>query len=1253
MKWTKKQEEAINENGEILVAAAAGSGKTSVLVERNIRKILKDKVDINKILAITFTTAAANEVKERILLSLYNELDKNEDDNIKKQIRLLPKANISTLHSFCFNLIKENFFDLNISSDVAVSKNEERELLLQEALDEILDIEYEMQEPYFIQLVNFYSSYRNDDYLRQDIIKIYSFLNSIPFYEDWTHEAISKIEEENTNYAETIYGKIIIKEVKEIIKGSISRLEKEKEALSFNPELIKFKETIAYDIQMLEKILNISDWDLLYEYLNMNKFSTWPSKKGLNSEIKDRAKEKRDVVRDDYNLIKKRYIREKTETIIEDNLNTVTNIKTLFSLSKKLEEKYSELKQKKNLLDFDDLEKLALKLLVEKKDGKYIKTETAIEISKKHVEIQVDEYQDINKIQDLIIWAVSNNNVFRVGDLKQSIYKFRKANPDIFIEKYNSFIEKDDKNIDKNIDESNNLEDIKSLKNKKINFNSKSELNKIKGSKILLYQNFRSRKNIIDFCNDLFSKIMSKDLGEIEYDEKEYLNYAANYDNRNITTDILLVSKGLTTAEKGIDEIDDFNNIDGASFINSEEENNIVIQTEEAKEVIEGTKNLQLEAYLIADKIKDLIDSKFQVKDSDELRDIEYRDIVILLRSAKDKSDIIEKTLYEKGIPVYSDSSNNFFESTEIATVISLLKIIDNPLLDIDFVSVLRSFFGGFDLNEITRIRNVNNKVSMYESLIEYSKKNNDEKSKKFINYLSQLKEIEKYLGITKLLNKILIESGYINFITLENNGEFKKANLKLFLTRAEEYEATGNIGLYRFIQYLERLEINNSDIASANIIGEKENVVRIMTIHSSKGLEFPVVFLSDSGKRINTKDIDASLLLNLYHGIAMDCLDLKIKIKYPTLIKEAIKIKTKEEIIAEEMRMLYVALTRAKEKLIITGAKTDAFKYVEDIKNLAETYTIHSKNKIKYSISPYILKNKTSYLDWILLAKNINLSNSVLEIIPALNLDFEKNDYEREILKVNLNDFDTEVINALNKKLKNIDFNYKSHNKNYVKIAASRLNVTEENAIEENIDKIKMKRPKFMKKANYSNAEIGSFTHLFLQKLEFNKVYNKVELNDELENIIKSGLLDNDQAKLINLDTILNFVNTKEYLEIVNSKQEKEKQFVAQFTATEIENIVKKSNRNKNEKNNNEDETVLIQGMIDLYYITENNSLKILDYKTDNTDIETIKERYETQMLVYKNALEKALKRKVDQILIYSTINNKYIEIKNDIVYN
>lgn len=1255
MNWTKEQEKAIKEKGEILVAAAAGSGKTAVLVERNIRKIIDEKVDINKILAITFTSAAASEMRERILISLYNELEKNEDDNIKKQIRLLPKANISTIHSFCFNLIKENFFNLNLSSDVIVGQTEELDLILKQALDEVLDIEYENKNEKFINLLNIYSSYRDDNLLREEILKTYQFVNSIPFYEDWINDAILKVSEESEDYSKTFYGNIILNEVKDIVRSNLAVLKDEVKKLEIHNELIKFTEVIHSDIDKLEYILKISEWDILYEYFQDFSLDRWPSVKGLNSELKDNAYKKRDIIRKSISKIKDIYIREKTEYIIKDNLNTLLNIKTLFNIVLKLDDKYKELKLKKNVLDFTDLEKLALKLLVDKQDNQFIKTEIAKTISKNYVEIQVDEYQDINMMQDLIIWAISNNNVFRVGDLKQSIYKFRNANPDIFIDKYTRF---------------NEIKETKeNVYNENINYED------VCGTKILLYQNFRSRKNIIDFCNDLFSKIMSKNLGDIEYNKKEYLNYSADYDRKDINTEIVIVSKDDIKVFKNKEYNSNDEEFQDEDYINDnnnyqydyEYDDKLNLKDDEIKDLIEDSENIFIEAHYITKKIKELINSKFQIKIKEGYRDIEYRDIVILLRSSVGRADILEKVLYEKGIPVYADSSNNFLESYEILNVISLLRIIDNPLLDIDFTTVLRSFFGGFDLNEITNIRILNKEVYMYEAFLEYAKKTNNEKAVKFLNFLEDLKETEKYLGVSEMLNKILIDSGYMNYISLENNGELKKANLKLFLKRAEEYESLGNIGLHRFIKYLDKLEINNADLVSANIIGEKENVVRIMTIHSSKGLEFPIIFLANSDKKVNTRDLKENTLLSLKYGIGSDYFDYNKRIKYPTLIKEAIKIKLREELIAEEMRVLYVALTRAKEKLIITATKKQAFKYLEELKSLAQIYTIPSKAEMKYIISPFILKQKNSYLDWIILSNNIGLSNTNIKLISARDLDLKEENIERKILKFNIEDFSNDIIEIVNKKLEDLNYEYKNKNINYTKVAASRVNITKENIIDENIKRIGMQKPNFMKNRDFSKAEIGSLTHFFLQKLEFNKIYLLEDLKYELNKLINLELMTKEEAELIDLNLILKFINTDEYKNILDSKQEKERKFISKFNILELQNILRQCNNKDNRENKdnkdkninleniksidnieNKEDSILVQGVIDLYYITPDDNLIILDYKTDDVDIETLINRYKIQMLVYKLALEKALNREVDKVLIYSITNNEYIEIIN-----
>lgn len=1200
---------------------------------------------------MTFTDAAASEMKERILNSLYKELEKNETNFLRKQIRLLPKANIKTIDSFCFRLIKEFFYILKISPNVIVGKQEELEILKNNVLDEILAREYEEKRESFLNLVNSYSEYTNDDDLKKDIVEVHEFIQSIPFIENWKKEMLVPIDKLN-DFAQNKYGKILIKEAKENIKSAISLLNTAEKILKKDNDLEKYYTLVFDDKTMLENILSIDEWDKMYFALNGVLFDRWPVDKKTNSELKDEAKNIRDkakkIITDD---VIKKYIKEQTKVIIEDVKISQKLITELFRLAEILEQEYTKEKQKKNILSFADIEKLALVLLVdEKEDGSFEKTDIAKQISNRFVEIQVDEYQDINDVQELIIKALSNNNVFRVGDVKQSIYKFRNSKPELFNAHYNSYTDIDEITDDENIE----------------------------GKKILLYKNFRSRKNIIDFCNEVFEKIMNKRLGGIEYNKKEYLNYSANYDDKDITTDIVFISK----SEENLDDED----ID-----------------EETKENLKEVENIQLEASYISDKIQELINNKYMVYDKkiDGLRQLQYKDIVILLRSTKNKADVLEKVLYEKGIPVYSAPSSNYLESYEIATVLALLKIVNNPLMNIDMITVLRSYFGGFTFDEITRIKIDSAKkiyekkkkerenakeeaskgkkpkehIDFYTLMIEYTKNNYDELSKKidtFLLYIRELRLKSNYLGMTELLNSILTDSGYLDYISLENNGEFKKANLLLFLKRTEEYEKTLNFTLDDYINYLEKIKTVEVDISSANIIGEKENVVRIMTIHKSKGLEFPIVFLADSGKKFNFMDINKELLLNINYGASMPYIDSVNKVKYPTAISEAMKVMIKEETIAEEMRVLYVALTRAREKIYITSVEKDPTKYLDNLKQETKIY-LTEDNKIE-NIQ---LKKKPRYIDWIMMAYFIGFRDAKVqyEVIPHTVLNIEEKKIEYNNLDLDDLVLSDEIVDKIKREFKKAELKTDNSKLIISKLPASKVDINlekqkeqeeqgkekketlekQDSGDEELVKSIKttiVSKPKFLKDEVLTPTEKGTLMHYVFQKIPFTKRYTISEISEFLEELEKEEYITKKEKDEIDKEKIENFFKQKEYEDILkgyeNGSLQKEKTF---FLLLKEEDIYgDDSNRiSENFDDGNINQEYLIQGVIDIYFEDENGDIFLIDYKTDRVKYKEnpekyLKNKYYNQMKVYEIALKKAYKKNVKKKAIYSVDLDKFI---------
>ena len=1173
--WTKEQLQAITEKGSnILVAAAAGSGKTTVLVERIIRKIIDDNIDIDKILVVTFTNAAASEMRERILNALYKEIDKDPlNKRLRKQIILLNKASICTIDSFCLDIIRNNFFEIGISSNFRIADNTELELLKQEAMEDIFEELYIENDEKFYKLIELYTGYKDEEELKTLILKIYNYIQSTPFQEKWLEEKINIFNTKNINdFAETIWGKILLKEFKDEILNQINILKNAKKSLEKFSELTKYELVMADDISQLEDLIKfIDNWDNVYFKSQTIKFKTWPTDKKIVNNIKEEVKQIRDLAKKKVNqAIQKTFIYD-TKEAIQDMDEMFPILENLKYITLKFMKKFSELKSNKNLMDFSDIEHYALNILLRQNEkGEYEKTNVAKKYEEKFSEIAIDEYQDSNLVQEYILTAISNEkNIFMVGDVKQSIYRFRQARPELFLDKYEKYHEEKNAN----------------------------------GQKIKLFKNFRSRKNILDVTNLVFEDIMSKEFGEIQYDESEYLNLASTYEEPE--------DKELNYA--GITEL----NIIDLKTEQPEEDDD-----EPNEQILEKA---EIEAKYVAEKINELIKSNYHIYDKNKgYRKIEYRDIVILLRATSNIANIFEKQLLNLEIPVYSEQSENYLESIEIQTIIALLKIIDNPCRDIPLVTVMRSPIGNFTDNELIKIRLTKKDGYYYEAVKEAL--NNDkiddklkEKLKEFTKNIDRWREEEKYLQLNELIWKIYKETDYYNYVTLMPNGKVRKANLKMLFERAKEYEKISFKGLFNFIRYLERVRKSDSDLSSAKIIGENENVVRIMSIHKSKGLEFPVVIISRTDKKFNQKDLNDSILLHQDIGFGPQYINYERKIEYTTAAKEAIKIKTKEESIAEEMRILYVALTRAKEKLIITGVENDLEKSFQEKKELLQTY-----EKENGKINHLLLKKDKSYLGW-------------LELIYLNHKDIEK---DMHLNKINKNDILTEK-DIEERKVRQIDdveidyekidkiLNWKYEYDEMTKLQ-SKMSVTKIKELKQNIKKeennIEIK-PKFMAENDkITGVELGTLIHLILQKLDLKKSYTKQEIEKFISNLYSNKIITENQRKAIKDEKIYQIISSKFMKRIRNAKEiYKEMPFYTYIDTKEIYNT-------------NHSENILVQGIIDLYYIDENNNIILVDYKTDYVkNEEELIERYKVQLEIYKKALEEALMKKVSETYIYS----------------
>ena len=1227
MKWTKEQEQAIYEkNTNILVAAAAGSGKTAVLVERIINKIINENIDIDKLLVVTFTNAAASEMRERVLNAIYEKLENDsENQNLQRQITLLNKASICTIDSFCLDVVRNHFYELdNVSPNFRIGDTTEIELLKQEIIEEIFEKKYEEEDKDFNTLINTYTSYRDDTPLKEIILKIYNYIQSNPFPEKWLNEKIEMFNlegknEEHSDFSNTVWGEELLKEVEEELIDDITALQDIEDSLSFDPELNKFWQTIRSDIDMLQTLKNnLDNWDRAYEISKNINFVTWPRKK-IESSIKEEAK----IIRDD---VKKKLNKVINKILICDSDEAKQDIQDMYNVLDKLkyvilefQEEFSKRKRERNIVDFNDIEHFALKILLkETEEGKIEPTDVAKKYKEKYIEIAIDEYQDSNLVQEYILNAVSKgDNIFMVGDVKQSIYKFRQAMPELFLDKYKNYKKIEDKKQEDNL-------------------------------KIKLFKNFRSRENVLKFTNLIFQDIMSNLLGDIEYNQEEYLNLGAQYpeEKQNLNTEINI--------------IDLKENEEGQSNVSTEDLNENV-ENEEQQERIE---DIELEARFVANKIKEIVQNKYQIWDAkkDKYRDIKYKDIVVLLRSTSNIAPIFEQEIIRLDMPVFSDSSQEYLDSIEIQTIMSLLKIIDNPMQDIPLVTVLRSNIGKFTDDELVEIR-LSDKYENYYTCMKKAKLDVNPKLKdkiqRFFESIEEWRKEQEYLSLDELIWKIYIDTGYYNYVGLMPNGALRQANLKMLFQRAKQYESSNFKGLYNFINFIEKLRLSSGDLGAAKLIGENDDVIRIMSIHKSKGLEFPVVFLSSTGKQFNLMDLNQNILLHQEMGIGVKYINYERQVQYDTLTKTAMRNKILVETLSEEMRILYVALTRAKEKLFITGLSKDYEKEAENIEKQICRYP-----KYLDKINPILVKKYKRYLDWIMLVYNYEKETAKSFV------DF--NIYKKKELLDSFEDIKKEEIDAKeflekqdtdNDKIKKIEeiLNW-SYDYELSTIIPTKTSVTkikqmqnEENIEttldnylidvekdEENKEKIQgnsLPKPQFLRKEDdgkLTSAQKGTLVHLCLQKLNEKQEYTLQEIKDLINELELKQIITNKEARSISTYKILAFTKSTIWKELRKAKTvEKEKPFYINIPAKEI-------------YNQEIEEDILVQGIIDLYYINENDELVLVDYKTDYVEKgkeEELLNKYRKQLDLYKRALESALNRKVDKIYIYSVYLEKEIE--------
>lgn len=1247
--WTKEQNQAIKkENSNVLVAASAGSGKTAVLVERVITKVISSKIDIDKILVVTFTNAAAQELKERLMLAIYDALNKNPKDKfLKRQLVYINRASITTIHAFCLEIIRANFHVLDIDPNFSICDETESAVLKSKAILKVIEEEYiktnedENAKKRLYKLLELFGG--KDENLIEYILKIYSYIKSFAFEYEWLESQIKKYNIENLdNLYNTDFGKKIYENVVKNLQILTKKTEEIIEEIRENEDFSKFVLMFEEDEKNIKNcILNShNNWDSLKENLSLVNFKRSPIYKGDNKVLKEKITSFRtNVLKKNIEKFKKN-LYASTSKIIEDNKKAYEYVEYIYELVMKFDQIYMSLKREKNYVDFNDIEHLALELLVKKQeDGTITYTDIANNLKEKFKEVYTDEYQDISFIQEAILESISSgNNRFMVGDIKQSIYKFRQAMPDIFNEKYDMYKKMDDEE----------------------NLATKED------TKIILAKNFRSRKEVLDSINYIFKKIMSKEMGDCDYSKDEVLEFGAlKYEENkvlNYATEINIIDL------KNEGENNNFKLQETQESENTLEENTSLY--------LEELKSFEIEAIFIAKKIAEIVEKNktYNIK-KNEVKTTKYKDIVILLRSIKDKGTILEETLKKYGIPVFCDVSTNLFDSDEIHLLVSLLKVIDNPYQDICLLSVLYSIIGGFSLDELTYIRSIDRKAKIYDNLIETKnalEKRLEENTRlereeieskeekllrkinKFLNLLENLVVFSKVNSVPDILLEIYEKTNIYRQYVIDKTCSQKKANLDLLVSLAIKCEENKITSLGEYISYISNLkDKTDAGAASAKIIGENEDVVRIMTIHKSKGLEFPYVFLCDTSKRYNM--LDTTALVTMHHnlGIGINIVDEKYKVSYPSVIKEAIKNQIVKETKDEELRMLYVALTRAKEKLYIYATLKNYEKFS------AKQIPLYIDDK-KTRLDPLVVQNNSSYFENINMAlkdydSSLNLFDiNVINPYKDTNLNEEKSkeknlalsDVFKEIVKEK--EYNKEKIEEeKNKFRENFNFKYSYEDEIYLpsRVSVSTLKKAaleeSEEVVEymEETQKIQDIKTKYNleevfenvdednSNVAYSSTRKGTLIHFVLENLDLSKEYDMESLKEEITNLVLIGKINKQDEKYINKKKLLTFLKSDLGIMIKNSN----------FVKKEQEFILKDKNISKS----------VIQGVIDLYFVNENGNIVLIDFKTDKiSDEELFITRYKKQLEIYKVALEKITGKIVEKTYIYSFNLDKKIEI-------
>ena len=1167
-KWTDNQLLAINaRGGDVLVSAAAGSGKTAVLVER-VLQMLTDPVSpvsIDRLLIVTYTRAAAAQLKERISQKL-SELIMSHPENrfYRRQLLMLPRAHISTVDSFCSDICREFFHELNIKRDYKIAEQGQLSVLSATALEETLNQLYEEKNPDFYELVRCFSNSKSDRSLGENIIKLYEFLRSHPFFDLWLDEKLSYYTD-FTSAADSIWGQVILKNAKRIIDYALTLSEKNIETAEVEPEFMSKVSTLLYRDKNYFDILNNSfdsaSWDELRDLVYSFEAGVLSARGYKEHPVKLKVSANRDILKSCVSELKELF-EASEQRCIEDIKALYPVVSQMFRCVRVYDEKYSHLKALKNLADFSDVEHWALELLVKHNGNDVEFTETATTIALRFDSVLVDEYQDANEVQDLIFKAVSkDSNLFIVGDAKQSIYAFRQAMPEIFI-------------------------------NRKDTYPLYSKTADSYPAKIILEKNFRSRVELTEYINFVFDRLMTKETGDIEYADGEGLVSGATY----TPTDIPCAELHL---------------IDADSF---DDEDSIALEAQHIASVIHS-------------ELKNTT-----VKDGDGVRKCTFGDIAILLRSGKKNSALYVRELEKYGIPATFESTSSFFELPEIKLTLSVLRVIDNPAQDIPLLSAMMSPMFGFTPDDLAKIRAEFKSGTFYSAVLKASEAEGS-KAETFIKSIKDLRTLAVTMTAEDFINTLYEHLGIIPICACMG-GERAVNNLRMLTEYAAKFEQGMSKGVNAFVSYLDKLIESGSDLTAAENSGDDIlNAVRLMTVHSSKGLEFPVCILAGTHKKFST-DTTENVLLHSHLGFAAKRRDIESGANFNTFVRRALSMEKKQSEMSEELRVLYVALTRAKEKLIMTAVKKNTQKYLS---------TLAGKLVSGDFISPYIVSGAKSICDWLfmtaLLHKNgtllrglakaddmvYSLNTSMLSVKVIDDIKFEKT--EGEVTRIITYDADEEGIEQLIDKRFNFVYPYEELCSLPLKVTASELTHM---ASGKTFDKI-LPKPKFFADSKLTAAEKGTAMHKFLQFASFDLARQNLELEVER---LKGIRLSPQEAESLDLAKLKNFLNSEIVSDAIENPSYREYRFTVNIPAN-LTGLTEDS-----------ETSVILQGAVDLLII-KNDEITIIDYKTDRvSSSDLLLERYQKQLSLYKKAVSACFELPVSRCLIYSIHLGEYKEV-------